>query len=144
MKLIIEDSDPEISQLQEIFNFIKSRNIKLDIETSNNIITYSSLKKLKVKDLIINFEKMSLKINDNRINLTDKEFKMLCIMAYNPNIPISKRVMLKKIWKIDSQIKTRTVDTHILTLRTKLGAEYGSIIKNAPKQGYYFDLDALN
>ena len=66
------------------------------------------------------FEK-KLYSNDKRkfVKLTEKEVQIL-IALENSKTKSSKKDLLRKVWKYNSNIKTSTVETHIHRLRKKL------------------------
>lgn len=53
------------------------------------------------------------------VELTRKEFDVLCILASHPDTVIPRKRLLQQVWG-DSWSR-RTVDTHVSSLRTKLG-----------------------
>lgn len=74
---------------------------------------------------IIKLDEISRKVyvNENSVPLTLKEFELLYLFIKNPNIVYSREQLLGRIWDMDYAGGTRTVDTHIKTLRLKLGKE---------------------
>ncbi|MDX5622344.1 response regulator transcription factor, partial [Clostridioides difficile] len=62
-------------------------------------------------------------VEDKLIDLTYKEFELLRLFMENPNQVFSREKLLNCIWGYDFEGNTRTVDTHIKTLRKKLGSE---------------------
>lgn len=70
--------------------------------------------------------------------LTPKEYELLEFLLQNPNIAFSRERLLAQLWGYDFYGNTRTVDTHILNLRTKLGLS--SAIKTVHKIGYRLEL----
>ncbi|WP_239162416.1 response regulator transcription factor [Paractinoplanes rishiriensis] len=59
-------------------------------------------------------------LDGRRIDLTRKEFDLLYLLATNPDTVIPRKRLMLEIWG-DSWSR-RTVDTHVGTLRSKLGA----------------------
>ena len=57
------------------------------------------------------------------VPLTLKEYELLHLFMTNPGTAYSREQLLERIWDIDYAGGTRTVDTHIKTLRLKLGKE---------------------
>ena len=53
------------------------------------------------------------------VALTRKEFDLLCLLASNPGVVVPKETIKKKIW--GDTWSLRTIDTHVTTLRRKLG-----------------------
>ena len=69
------------------------------------------------------------------VELTYKEFELLCYMMRNCDIVLSRTRLMENVWGFDFEGESRTVDMHIKTLRQKLGAG-GSIIKTVRGVGY--------
>ena len=55
------------------------------------------------------------------VNLTFKEFELLCYLIENKGMVLTRDQLLSKIWGYDFDGETRTVDVHIRTLRQKIG-----------------------
>jgi two-component system alkaline phosphatase synthesis response regulator PhoP len=67
--------------------------------------------------------------------LTAKEFDLLVYLLKNAGIALTREQILASVWGYESAAETRTVDTHILTLRTKLGP-CGGVIQTIRGVGY--------
>ena len=74
-------------------------------------------------------------VDSREITLTNKEFALLLLFVKNPRRVFTRNQLLTTIWGYDADVFTRTVDSHISTLRKKLG-ESGQIIKSIAKIGY--------
>lgn len=59
-------------------------------------------------------------LDQDEVELTNKEFKLLCYFMENQGRVLSREQLLEKIWGFDYVGETRTVDVHIKTLREKL------------------------
>ncbi len=92
----------------------------------------------KYKTLEINFSAHTIKINNNLINITPKEFEILTYLIENKNIAISREQLLEKLWGYDYFGDDRTIDTHIKMLRNNLGI-YRTLIKTIRGIGYKFN-----
>ena len=66
---------------------------------------------------------------------TYKEFELLRLFLQNPGIAFTRDQLFDKVWGQDFYGETRTIDTHILTLRQKLGP-YGGMIQTVRNVGY--------
>lgn len=75
-------------------------------------------------------------VNENTIPLTLKEFDLLHLFMKNPGNAYSREQLLERIWDIDYVGGTRTVDTHIKTLRLKLGKDAAKYIQTVWGVGY--------
>ncbi len=74
-------------------------------------------------------------VAEQEIVLTNKEFQLLLLLIKHPCRVFTRNQLLTTIWGYDADVYTRTVDSHISTLRKKLG-EAGQIIRSIPKIGY--------
>ena len=68
----------------------------------------------------VDFEKMEAVRDGKPVALTPQQFKLLKYFAQYPQRVISRDQLLSEVWGYDSSPSTRTVDSHILTLRQKL------------------------
>ena len=75
------------------------------------------------------------------ITLTYKEYELLHFFMSNPGQIFSREQLLNRIWGYDFEGTTRTIDTHIKTLRQKLGDE-GRHIVTLIRSGYKFEVTA--
>jgi len=57
------------------------------------------------------------------IELTRMEFGLLVLLVENPGRVFSREELLNRVWGYERTPTTRTVDTHVVQLRTKLRAE---------------------
>ena len=73
------------------------------------------------------------------ITLTHKEYELLYFFMSNPEQIFSREQLLNRIWGYDFEGNTRTIDTHIKTLRRKLGSE-GTHIVTLIRSGYKFEV----
>ena len=83
----------------------------------------------------LNLETYIVLVNNERIQLTLKEYNLLRTFMENPGRVFTRDQLLAMIWDVDYIGETRTVDVHIRTLRTKLG-ECGSYIETVRGVGY--------
>lgn len=81
----------------------------------------------------------SVIVSGEDVDLTYKEFELLHFFMQNKNQVISREQLLNRIWGYDFEGNTRTVDTHIKTLRQKLGTE-GRYIVTLIRSGYKFEV----
>lgn len=95
--------------------------------------------RLKIKDLIIDFDNRVLKKSDTIVYLTPTEFDLLNIFVKHKNAVLTRDVLLEKLW----DNKNNFVDEHTLTLnisrlRSKLDDENNKYIKTIYGVGYKF------
>lgn len=90
---------------------------------------------IAIGDLQVNYRQRTVTYQHNRLMLTPKEFDLLYYLLNNRNIALSREQILNAVWGYDYYGDTRTVDTHIKCLRSKLG-DFGDTIKTIRKFGY--------
>ncbi len=78
-------------------------------------------------------------LDGQEITLAHKEYELLSFFMANPGQIFSREQLLNRIWGYDFEGTTRTVDTHIKTLRQKLGEE-GKHIVTLIRSGYKFEV----
>lgn len=79
-------------------------------------------------------------IEDEKVNLTPKEYELLKFFIDNKGIALSRDRILNAVWNYDYFGDLRTVDTHIKQLRAKLG-KYSYYISTVRSIGYRLDLE---
>jgi len=80
----------------------------------------SAVEQLYFDDVSVDFLKMEVTRNGHTVALTPQEFKLLKYFSQNAERVISRDQLLSDVWGYNSYPSTRTVDSHILTLRQKL------------------------
>jgi DNA-binding response OmpR family regulator len=71
------------------------------------------------------------------LELTTNEFKLLLHFLRHEEEVFSRNQLLDEIWGTETHVTDRTVDTHIYSIRKKLG-EYSHLIQAVPRVGYKF------
>lgn len=94
------------------------------------------VKKNDVMGLIIDRDAHEVFLNKNEIMLTAKEFKILLKLVDNIGRVYSREQLLDDIWGFDYFGDTRTVDSHVARLRTKLGDWGNEHLKTVYGVGY--------
>ena len=79
-----------------------------------------------------------VKAGDKTISLPPKEFDLLVKLARNEHIVLKREQLLESVWGYEYYGDTRTVDTHIKSLREHLG-EYRRLIQTVWGVGYKFE-----
>lgn len=84
-------------------------------------------KAITVGSITLNEDAHTVTVNGDNVELTHKEFDMLCLFMKNKNIVFSREKLMNEVWGSDYMGESRTVDMHIKTLRQKLGTAGGQI-----------------
>ena len=106
--------------------------VKALLRRSGNI---SKSENLTLDEIQIDPNSRTCLINNEPVELTYKEFELLLLLIKNAGIVMKRDVLMERIWGIDFQGESRTLDMHIKTLRQKLGAA-GHHINTVRNVGY--------
>ena len=90
---------------------------------------------LRVGELTMNVGEHTVEVAGKRVTLTLKEYELLQKFMENLGLAFTREQLLQSVWGADFIGETRTVDVHIGTLRTKLGA-CGEYIETVRGVGY--------
>ena len=91
----------------------------------------------KFGDLSIDVESHEVKVNNDEVDLTALEFRLLRQLVDRRGRVQSRDQLLSDVWGYSSEVTTRTVDTHIKRLREKLGP-MGKYVQTIRGVGYKF------
>ncbi|MGL4345218.1 MAG: response regulator transcription factor [Cellulosilyticaceae bacterium] len=94
---------------------------------------------IKAGKIVIVPSAATVYVTGHSVELTHKEYKLLELFMTNQEHVFTREQILKKIWGYEFEGNTRTVDTHIKTLRQKLGEE-GKHIVTLIRTGYKFEV----
>ena len=100
--------------------------------TTNEVWQYKNLK--------IDYSTHIVTINNEKIDLTPKEYELLVYLIKNQNIAVRREQLLEKVWGYDYYGDDRTLDTHMKSLRKKIG-EYANCIITIRRVGYRFETE---
>lgn len=89
--------------------------------------------------LVINKLSREVKIDENILSLSPKEYELLIYLASNEGIALSRDNILDNVWGIDYYGDIRTVDTNVKRLREKLGDKANYIV-TVRGSGYKFEV----
>lgn len=94
---------------------------------------------------IIDFERYLLKVDDNPIELTLREFELLKFLIQNKGQIFSREQLLEKVWGYDYYGDVRTVDVTVRRIREKIENDSSSpeYILTKRGLGYVFNSDSI-
>ena len=94
------------------------------------------LGRLRVGSLEVDPLSRHVRVRGDRVELSQKEFALLRVLAGEPTRVFSKEELLKSVWGFRSVGATRTLDSHACRLRRKLGAHGDRFVVNVWGVGY--------
>ena len=116
-------------RVNAVMNRVGTKNKKIDGSDTWNY-----------KNLRIDFSAHIVYIDGERTELTPKEYELLVYLTKNANIAITREQLLEKVWGYDYYGDDRTLDTHMKSLRKKLG-QYADNIITIRRVGYRFETE---
>ncbi len=103
-------------------------------KNDSQVITYNGL--------TIDLNSYTVTLRGEPVVCTPKEIEILHLLASNPGQVFTREQLLSKVWGYDFAGETRTVDTHIKRIRSKLdSAGLGWSIKTIYGVGYKFEIE---
>lgn len=109
-----DDYVPKPFRLAELIARIKAR---LRIVRAANQIPLE----LVGGPLRVNTESRRAYLNDEELELTSKEFELLAMLMSKPDATFTREQIMSRVWDENYWGSTRTLDTHVSTLRRKIG-----------------------
>lgn len=94
---------------------------------------------LRVWNVEIQPETRTVKKDGKPVRLTPREFDLLMALVYDRGIALYRDALFERVWGLDSDAATRTLDIHICRLRKKLG--WNTQIRAIPKIGYMLEAE---
>ena len=104
-------------------------------------VAVESDENIKLGDLNIDLAAHRVFIETSEVTLTAKEFDLLVHFARHNGRVQTRDYLLEQIWGYSSDVTTRTVDTHIKRLRSKIGS-FGTYIETVRSIGYRFNYNS--
>lgn len=87
----------------------------------------------------INPEQRTVTKDGKGVGLTPREFDLLMVLVLNRGMLLYRDTLFERVWGMDSEASTRTLDIHISRLRKKLGWEHQ--LRAVPKIGYILEAE---
>jgi two-component system phosphate regulon response regulator PhoB len=91
--------------------------------------------RIEISGVVIDAELHQLSIDGVEVILTATEFRLLQLLMERKGRVQSREHLLVAVWNYDTDIETRTVDTHVRRVREKLGP-YAHLIETVRGVGY--------
>ena len=92
---------------------------------------------LRRGELLIDQERYTVRLGDDAVDLTYKEYELLRFLAQNPGKAFTREMLLNQVWGYDYYGGARTVDVHIRRIRAKI-ERHEPYIETVRNVGYRF------
>jgi two-component system copper resistance phosphate regulon response regulator CusR len=111
---------------------------RIKVFLKRNDSAENNVKNIDVEDLNINFRTKTVSRGGKEIPLTAKEFSLLVLLAQNRGKVISKQEILEKVWDLNFDTGTNTIEVYISFLRNKIDKPFEEkLIHTKPGFGYF-------
>jgi len=98
---------------------------------------------LQVGDLTISLTHQTVLRDGRQVELSPKEFQLLCMLAENAGRFVSRRELVSRVWNINFDCETNVVDVAIRRLRQKVDEGFSrKMIKTVRGVGYVLEQDS--
>ncbi|WP_328315722.1 response regulator transcription factor [Streptomyces sp. NBC_00388] len=77
---------------------------------------------ISLSPLHIDVRTREVRVHNRIVDVTSKEFELLYTLAANPEMVVSRKELMAKVWGSNWASTSRTIDTHVSSLRGKLGS----------------------
>ncbi len=128
-------------QIREVIARVKANLRKSELNA--NVETQSKEDKsdiIKVGDLTLDLKRVEVKVKDEVINLTKKEFDVLKYLASQPGQVVTREMLLRDVWEYEEYVGAiRTIDVTMNRIRDKIEKDKANpkILITKRGSGYY-------
>ena len=127
--------------VRELMARIKAnlRKFEVTITNTDNDKLNKETKKVKIGELTIDYDKFEVRVKDEIIDLTLREFEVLKYLASQPGQVITRETLLEKVWGYEYYGDIRTVDVTVRRIREKIEKDTSApkILITKRGVGYY-------
>lgn len=125
--------------VRELMARIKANLRKAEASTAINNTREENTNKIVVGDLSLDLDKFEVKVKDEVVDLTLREFEVLKYLANQPGQVITREVLLEKVWGYEYYGDIRTVDVTVRRIREKIEKDTSApkILITKRGVGYY-------
>jgi two-component system OmpR family response regulator/two-component system alkaline phosphatase synthesis response regulator PhoP len=81
---------------------------------------------IRIHDVDIDPARRRVRVAGNEVELTDQEFRLLYLLATHAGIVFSREALLSKIWRGDTFVTARSVDTLVKRLRRRIESDHAN------------------
>lgn len=139
---IIKEHDPvkQLERISEIpFEAYYLKKHRMDKNFLKTLLTFTSDidNTYHYKDVSIDYQLKEVKVKNNVLVLTPMEYDLLIYLKFHQGLTLTRDELIKAVWGYSFLGDSRTIDTHIKSLRRKLGS-FRCLIKTVWGKGYKF------
>lgn len=136
LELLMNGADDYITKPFDIKELIARINIQLRHAKK---AAHSEIEEICYKDIRVNLDTREVKVNDELIHLTGREYAILLLFLENPKKVFSRANIYESVWNEPYFDSDQTINMHISNLRRKMNVQGANYIKTIWGIGFKFD-----
>lgn len=118
------------------FDFIELL-VRMELLARRSVYSSQDSQYFIIGDLHIDLVHRAVKRNHRTIDLTDKEFQLLQVLAEHSGQTVPRSMLLERVWGLQFDPQTNLIDVHVSKLRSKIDKGFDtSLIKTVRALGY--------
>ncbi|MBP3596905.1 MAG: response regulator transcription factor [Clostridia bacterium] len=130
-------------QIREVMARIKANLRKIEVNMNSEPVQTNNEDKeniIKVGDLTLDLKRVEVRVKNEVINLTKKEFDVLKYLATQPGQVVTREMLLRDVWEYEEYVGAiRTIDVTMNRIRDKIEKDKANpkILITKRGSGYY-------